>query len=45
MLPLQFGVELSITKTSQYIEMDIQMESEAIEGCIAPAPGPAGESP
>ena len=41
MLPLQFGVELSITKTSQYIKIDIQMKREAIERCTPPAPVPA----
>ena len=44
MLPLHFGVELSITKTSQYIEIDMQMKREAIERCTPPVPVPAGAS-
>ena len=45
MLPLQFDVELSITKTSQYTKIDIQMKREAIERCTSPAPVLAGERP
>ena len=45
MLPLQFGVELSITRTSQCIKIDIQMKRKAIERCTPPAPVPASESP
>jgi site-specific recombinase XerD len=52
---LQSGVELnvikswlghvSITTTSQYIEIDMQMKREAIERCAPPVPVPAGASP
>jgi site-specific recombinase XerD len=52
---LQSGVELnvikswlghvSITTTSQYIEIDMQMKREAIERCTPPVPVPAGASP
>lgn len=52
---LQSGVELnvikswlghvSITTTSQYIEIDMAMKREAIERCTPPVPEPTGESP
>ena len=52
---LQSGVELnvikswlghvSITTTSQYIEIDMAMKRDAIERCIPPVPEPTGESP
>lgn len=52
---LQSGVELnvikswlghvSITTTSQYIEIDMQMKREAIQRCSPPVPAPAGDSP
>ena len=52
---LQSGVELnvikswlghvSITTTSEYIEIDMQMKREAIERCTPPVPVPAGDSP
>ncbi len=45
MLPLQFGIELSITRTSQHIEIGMQMKREAIERCTPPVPVPAGDSP
>ena len=51
---LQSGVELnvikswlghvSITTTSQYIEIDMAMKRKAIDRCAPPAPGPEGES-
>ena len=51
---LQSGVELnvikswlghvSITTTSEYIEIDMAMKRKAIERCAPPAPGPEGES-
>ena len=52
---LQSGVELnvikswlghvSITTTSQYIEIDMEMKRKAIERCSPPGPMPAGDSP
>ncbi len=52
---LQSGVELnvikswlghvSITTTSQYIEIDMEMKRKAIERCTPPVPAPAGDSP
>ena len=52
---LQSGVELnvikswlghvSITTTSQYIEIDMEMKRKAIERCTPPVPVPVGESP
>lgn len=52
---LQSGVELnvikswlghvSITTTSQYIEIDMAMKREAIERCTPPVPTPTGDSP
>jgi site-specific recombinase XerD len=52
---LQSGVELnvikswlghvSITTTSQYIEIDMVMKREAIERCSPPVPTPPGDSP
>ncbi len=52
---LQSGVELnvikswlghvSITTTSQYIEIDMAMKREAIERCSPPVPMPPGDSP
>ena len=52
---LQSGVELnvikswlghvSITTTSQYIEIDMEMKRKAIERCTPPVPVPAGDSP
>ena len=52
---LQAGVELnvikswlghvSITTTSQYIEIDMEMKRAAIEHCSPPVPAPAGDSP
>ncbi len=52
---LQSGVELnvikswlghvSITTTSQYIEIDMAMKREAIERCPPPVPTPPGDSP
>jgi site-specific recombinase XerD len=52
---LQSGVELnvikswlghvSITTTSQYIEIDMAMKREAIERCTPPVSEPTGESP
>ena len=52
---LQSGVELnvikswlghvSITTTSQYIEIDMAMKREAIERCSPPVPTPSGDSP
>lgn len=52
---LQSGVELnvikswlghvSITTTSQYIEIDMAMKRKAIERCTPPVPEPTGESP
>lgn len=52
---LQSGVELnvikswlghvSITTTSQYIEIDMAMKREAIERCTPPVPEPTGDSP
>jgi integrase/recombinase XerD len=51
---LQSGVELnvikswlghvSITTTSEYIEIDMAMKRKAIERCAPPAPSPEGES-
>ena len=51
---LQAGVELnvikswlghvSITTTSQYVEIDMAMKRKAIERCPAPVPTPEGES-
>ena len=51
---LQSGAELnvikswlghvSITTTSEYIEIDMAMKRKAIERCAPPAPGPEGES-
>ena len=55
-LPTSFqsGVELnvikswlgyvSITITSEYIEIDMAVKRKAIERCAPPAPGPEGES-
>jgi len=52
---LQSGVELnvikswlghvSITTTSQYIEIDMEMKRKAIERCSPPVPVPAGDKP
>ena len=52
---LQSGVELnvinswlghvSITTTSQYIEIDMEMKRKAIERCTPPVPVPAGDRP
>jgi len=52
---LQSGVELnvikswlghvSITTTSQYIEIDMEMKRKAIERCTPPVPVPTGDSP
>jgi site-specific recombinase XerD len=52
---LQSGVEtnvikswlghVSVTTTSQYIEIDMAMKREAIERCSPPVPEPAGEIP
>ena len=52
---LQSGVELnvikswlghvSITTTSQYIEIDMAMKREALERCAPPVPSPPGDSP
>lgn len=52
---LQSGVEInvikswlghvSITTTSQYIEIDMEMKRQAIERCSPPVPEPAGDSP
>lgn len=52
---LQAGVELnvikswlghvSITTTSQYIEIDMEMKRKAIESCTPPVPEPTGDSP
>ncbi len=52
---LQSGVELnvikswlghvSITTTSQYIEIDMAMKREATERCSPPVPRPSGDSP
>ena len=52
---LQSGVELnvikswlghvSITTTSQYIEIDMAMKREAIERCSPPVPTTSGDSP
>jgi integrase/recombinase XerD len=52
---LQAGVELnvikswlghvSITTTSQYIEIDMEMKRKAIESCTPPVPVPGGDSP
>ncbi len=52
---LQSGVELnviktwlghvSITTTSQYIEIDMEMKREALDRCSPPVPVPTGESP
>jgi integrase/recombinase XerD len=52
---LQSGVELnvikswlghvSITTTSQYVEIDMQMKREAIERCSPPVPALAGDRP
>ena len=52
---LQSGVELnvikswlghvSITTTSQYIEIDMAMKREALARCAPPVPPPSGESP
>ena len=52
---LQSGVELnvikswlghvSITTTSQYIEIDMAMKREAIERCTPPVPDPTGDTP
>ena len=52
---LQSGVELnvikswlghvSITTTSQYIEIDMAMKREAIERCTPPVPDPTGDPP
>lgn len=52
---LQSGVELnvikswlghvSITTTSQYIEIDMAMKREALERCSPPVPTPPGDSP
>ena len=52
---LQAGVELnvikswlghvSITTTSQYIEIDMEMKRKALESCTPPVPVPAGDSP
>ena len=52
---LQSGVELnvikswlghvSITTTSQYIEIDMAMKRDAIERCTPPVPEPAGDTP
>ena len=52
---LQAGVELnvikswlghvSITTTSQYIEIDMAMKREALERCAPPVPTPPGDSP
>ena len=51
---LQAGVELnvikswlghvSITTTSQYIEIDMEMKRKAIESCTPPVPVPAGDT-
>src|SRR5262245_20030134 len=51
---LQAGVELnvikswlghvSITTTSQYVEIDMAMKRKAIERCPAPVPTPEGET-
>ena len=35
---------VSITTTSEYIEIDMAMKRQAIERCALPAPGPEGES-
>jgi hypothetical protein len=35
---------VSITTTSEYIEIDMAMKRKAIERCAPPAPGPEGES-
>jgi site-specific recombinase XerD len=52
---LQSGVELnvikswlghvSITTTSQYVEIDMAMKREALERCTPPIPEPSGDSP
>jgi hypothetical protein len=52
---LQAGVELnvikswlghvSITTTSQYIEIDMEMKRKAIESCTPPVHVPAGDTP
>ena len=52
---LQAGVELnvikawlghvSITTTSQYIEIDMAMKREALDRCSPPVPTPPGDSP
>ncbi len=52
---LQAGVELnvikswlghvSITTTSQYVEIDMAMKREALERCEPPVPEPSGDSP
>jgi integrase/recombinase XerD len=52
---LQSGVELnvikswlghvSITTTSQYIEIDMAMKRQAIERCAPPFPAPSGDCP
>jgi hypothetical protein len=52
---LQSGVELnvikswlghvSITTTSQYIEIDMEMKRKAIERCTPPVPASAGDRP
>ena len=36
---------VSITTTSQYIEIDMEMKRKAIERCAPPVPVPAGDSP
>jgi hypothetical protein len=35
---------VSITTTSEYIDIDMAMKHKAIERCAPPAPGPEGES-
>ena len=35
---------VSITTTSEYIEIDMAMKRKAIGRCAPPAPGPEGES-
>ncbi len=52
---LQSGVELnvikswlghvSVTTTSQYIEIDMEMKRAAIERCAPPVSVPSGDSP
>jgi site-specific recombinase XerD len=52
---LQAGVELnvikawlghvSITTTSQYIEIDMEMKRKALESCTPPMPAPTGDTP